>query len=118
VNPVQKRKLKAAFELLTVVCDDVSDTMPVRQVLSFLAVAILSAEGKDGTADLRDVAKEINSPGAVASRDLLVLGKRSRQGTAGHDLVEVKEDYTDLRRRPYRLTAKGSAVVNKLTEAL
>jgi DNA-binding MarR family transcriptional regulator len=112
----QTRKLQAAFELLSVICDEVSDAMPVRQVLAFVSVAIRSTT--DGEADLRDIAKDIKAVSAVASRDLLALGIRARNGEAGHDLVAVKQDFKDLRRRPYVLTKKGQALVNKLLEAV
>lgn len=112
----QTRKLQAAFDLLSILCDDVSDTMPIRQARAFVAVAMRATV--DGEADLRDIAKDIKANSAVASRDLLVLGKRGRVGRPGFDLIAVREDYTDLRRRPYRLTGKGQSVVNKLLEAV
>lgn len=111
----QTRKLQAAFELLTVLCDDVDDAMPVRQALALVSVAIRTLV--DGEADLRDVAKDTKSVSAVASRDLLGLGMRLRNGEAGHDLIAVKQDFKDLRRRPYVLTKKGHALVAKLVEA-
>jgi DNA-binding MarR family transcriptional regulator len=90
--------------------------MPVRQALAFVAVALRASA--DGTADLRDVANDIKANSAVASRDLLVLGKRGRGDRPGLDLITVQEDYSDLRRRPYVLTKKGQAVVDKLLEAV
>ena len=36
----QTRKLQNAFELLQTICEEVSDSMPVRQALAFVAVAI------------------------------------------------------------------------------
>lgn len=112
----QTRKLQAAFELLSVICDEVDDKMPVRQALAFVAVAIRATT--DGEADLRDVAKDIKAVSAVASRDLLAIGMRARNGTEGHDLVAVRQDFKDLRRRPYVLTKKGQTLVNKLLEAV
>lgn len=111
---VQTRKLQAAFDLLEILCDDVSDTMPIRQALAFVAVALRATV--DGEADLRDIAKDIKKESAVASRDLIVLGRRDRQMRPGHGLIAVHEDYKDLRRKPYRLTPKGQAIVNRLLE--
>jgi hypothetical protein len=112
----QTRKLQAAFELLSVICEEIDDAMPVRQALAFLSVAIRTTQ--DGEADLRDIAKDTNAVSAVASRDLLALGIRARNGEEGHDLVAVKQDFKDLRRRPYVLTKKGTAVDNNLTEVV
>lgn len=112
----QTRKLTAAYGLLKVLCEEVSDTMPVRQALAFVSVALRSRNG--GVADVADVAKDTKSGSAIASRDLLVLGKRGRNGAAGHGLIVVKEDYSDLRRRPYVLSSKGEELVTKLLQVV
>lgn len=112
----QNEKLQAAYEVLCVLCECTSDSMPIRQALAFVATARRAAT--DGEADLRDIAKDINAEGAVASRDLIGLGIRSRNGSEGHDLVTVKRDMKDLRRKPYVLTTKGQALVEKLVGVL
>lgn len=126
MSATQTRKLQAAYELLNTICNDVSDTMPVRQALAFVAVAIRAT--RDGYADLREIAEDTGANSAVASRDLLVLGEHGRgAGKPGYDLVAVDMGAIratapggrpDLRRRPYVLTKKGKAVVAKLVESV
>lgn len=115
MNTTQKRKLRALKDALDQLCE-INESMPLRQAMAFLSVAILEAEGKE--ADMRDVGKDINAPSAVVSRDLLGLGKRKRGGKPGFDLIESFEDYTDLRRKPYKLTKGGHKLVDNLTEVL
>jgi len=115
MNATQTRKLRALKDALNLLCD-INESMPVRQAMALLSVALF--EGAGGEADMRDVGKDICAPQAVVSRDLLGLGKRMRGGKPGLDLIESFEDYTDLRRKPYRLTKSGQKALKKLTEAL
>jgi hypothetical protein len=116
VNAQERKKLQAAFEVMEVLCEEVGETLPMRQGLALMSVALRSAQ--NGEADLKDVAKDIAASSAVTSRDLLVLGKRGRNGRAGLNLVAAREDYTDLRRRPYLLTLNGNRVVEKILNVL
>lgn len=109
---MQSHKLGAACDLFKALCDELAGTIPLRQVLAFLAVA--RRVRVDGEADLRDIAKDIGASSAVTSRDLLVLSMRGRNGRDGYDLIAVRQDLKDLRRRPYVLTAKGAALAEKL----
>lgn len=91
--------------------------MPVRQALAFLSVAHHEAVDKHAT--LEDVGHDTDSPSAVVSRDLLGLGVRRRnKDKPGFGLVESFTDYQDLRRKPYRLTRKGKALMKQITEAI
>lgn len=115
MNTAEKRKLRALKAALNSLCD-INESMPVRQAMALLSVALFEADG--GEADMRDVGKDIRSPQAVVSRDLLGLGKRTRGGKPGLDLIESFEDYQDLRRKPYRLTKGGRVALKKLISAL
>lgn len=115
MNASQKKKLRALKDALDELCV-INESMPVRQAMALLSVALHEADG--GEADMRDVGKDIQAPSAVVSRDLLGLGKRTRTGKPGFDLIESFEDYTDLRRKPYRLTAAGKKLIKQITEVL
>ncbi len=112
----ERRKLQILFNVMDVLIDNTSESMPLRQALSLLSVAI--RESQEGSADLRDVGRDTGANSAVVSRDLLGLGKRSRTGKPGLGLISAEEDYTDLRRKPYKLTPHGKTVMRKLLEVL
>lgn len=116
MNASQKRKLKSLFYAMDQLTDHLGETMPLRQALAFVAVAVREAD--EGFAEVRDVANDVGAPSGVASRDLLGLGKRGRTGKPGLDLIVVREDYSDLRRRPYVLTRGGKAAIEAALEAL
>lgn len=88
------------------------EKLPLRQVRVLLLVAEL--EWQHGEADMRAIERQLGLPSAVVSRDLLGLGKRGRTGKGGLALIESREDRADLRRRPYRLTDKGRALISAL----
>ena len=112
----ERKKLEVLFAALDVLIDNTNESMPLRQALSLLSVAI--REQQEGSADLRDVGHDTGANSAVASRDLLGLGKRGRTGKPGLGLIAAEEDYTDLRRKPYKLTPHGHTVMRKLLETL
>lgn len=122
----QARKLQAAFDLLSVICNEVADEMPIRQALALVSVALRSS--RDGYAEVKDVAEDTRSNGAVASRDLLVLSAQGRgTGKPGYDLIAVDMGAigptapgrrADLRRRPYVLNKRGKEVADKIAAAL
>ncbi len=116
MNTHERRKLEKLFTAIDTLIDGTAEGMPLRQSLALLSVAI--RETQEGSADMRDVGKDTGANSAVVSRDLLGLGKRQRSGKPGLGLIAAEEDYTDLRRKPYKLTKKGHAVVHKLLEAL
>lgn len=111
MNASQTRKLRALKEALDLLCE-INESMPVRQAAALLSVAL--REAQHGEADLRDVGHDINAPQAVVSRDLLGLGKLTRSRKPGLGLIQSFEDYTDLRRKPYKLTKKGTEVIQEL----
>jgi len=116
MKTTDKRKLRNFYSAMDSLIDHTSEVMPARQILAFIAVAAIEAD--HGYAEVKDVAEQIGAPSGVTSRDLLGLGKRARSGKAGLDLIAVKEDYTDLRRRPYHLTKKGHVALDAILEAL
>ena len=110
------KSLTTIFKALDALIDQTNESMPLRQALALLSVAIHEEQGE--LADLREVGKDTGAASAVVSRDLLGLGKRGRTGKPGLGLIAVQEDYTDLRRRPYGLTPKGRKAIAKVKEAL
>lgn len=119
MNAEQKRKLWNLKAALDVLCE-VNESMPVRQAAALISVAIRQAEDKYATLD--EVGADTDSPSAVVSRDLLGLGEAARtldksgRRKPGLGLVESFTDYLDRRRKPYRMTRKGHALIKKLTE--
>ena len=115
MNAKEKRQVRGLMAALDKFCD-LNDGMPIRQAMALLSVALQEAE--HGEAELREVGKDTQSPSQVVSRDLLGLGKRTRTGKAGLDLVRSFEDYNDLRRKPYKLTPAGKRFMKTILEAL
>lgn len=90
----------------------VSDTVPIQIVVSFLTVALF--EGRS----LREYAEMTNSPQSTMSRHLLDLGARNRKKEPGYGLIEQTTDVDDLRKNVYRLTPKGRALVQTVSELM
>ena len=111
----EKKKLNSLIEAFGALCE-VNESMPARQALTLLVTAKMEADGLE--VDMQAVGKATRAPSAVVSRDLLGLGKRTRMGKPGLDLVESYEDYNDLRRKPYRMTKKGHTVIQKMLAKL
>lgn len=111
-----RRKLETLYNALVGVANGMGDTMPIRQAIALLSVAI--REQQEGAADLRDVMADTGASSPVASRDLLILSKKGRSKKGGLDLIKTREDYTDLRLRKYVLTPKGNALIDSILEGL
>lgn len=90
----------------------VSDSIPVPIVVSFLTVAIF--EGRS----LREYAEMLNAPQSTMSRHLLDLGIRNRKREPGYGLIEQTTDVDDLRKNVYKLTPKGRALVQTVSDLM
>lgn len=66
---------------------------------------------------VNEIAERVEIGQSTVSGQLLDLGRRGRDLTPGAQLVEVWEDPTDLRRREYRLTEKGEALMDRIADA-
>ncbi|MEZ5836092.1 MAG: MarR family winged helix-turn-helix transcriptional regulator [Geminicoccaceae bacterium] len=64
-----------------------------------------------------EITESLGQKQSTVSGQLLDLGRRGRDFEPGAQLVEVWEDPTDLRRREYRLTEKGEALMDRIADA-
>ena len=87
---------------------EVDGAIPASYLAAFLAVAISPG------CTVTEVAELIGAGRPVTSRILLALGQRSRDGSAGYDLVDSSRANADLRSVNYFLTPKGRALVDRL----
>lgn len=115
MNTKERRQIQSLSSALDVLCE-ARESMPLRQAMAFLSVAM--HESTDKYATLEEVGRDTGAPAAVVSRDLLGLGPRTRLKKPGLGLIESFSDYQDLRRKPYRLTADGKKLLKKLLEEL
>lgn len=96
---------------LLVALEPVRD-LPVNKLMTLLTVA-----QKQGlTVD--DYAKRAGISPTTMSRHLLDLGEVDRKQEAGLGLVEGRVNVTNQRERVYELTAKGRALLTKVTGAI
>jgi|HubBroStandDraft_5_1064220.scaffolds.fasta_scaffold64269_3 DNA-binding MarR family transcriptional regulator len=96
---------------LLVALEPVRD-LPVNKLMTLLTVA-----QKQGlTVD--DYAKRAGISPTTMSRHLLDLGQVDRNQDAGLGLVEGRVNVTNQRERVYELTAKGRALLTKVTGAI
>ena len=112
----ERRVAQNAALTLAVLCNELDASMPLRQALAFLSVALRETPDADGrgTVEMIDVQRDTNAKSAVTSRDLLGLGKRKRSGKGGLGLIKATECDEDLRRKFYKLTPAGHRVIRRL----
>ena len=91
---------------------DLSLTMPVGEVIMFLAVSLNEGASLTELAELTGIRK------STASRYLLDLSDKTRTGAPGHGLVTREQDPKELRRNMYSLSAKGRRVITQLTASI
>jgi DNA-binding MarR family transcriptional regulator len=103
----EELRLRALIRLL----DEFAD-MPTGMASTFLRVAM--NEG----CSLKDVVELSGKPQSTMSRYLLDLGERDRTGKPGHGLVAWRIAPEELRRKEYRLTAKGKALLHRILSDL
>jgi DNA-binding MarR family transcriptional regulator len=84
--------------------------LSLHYVRAFLAVAAMPGLGTSEYARLLELDQ------AVTSRILLEIGKKTRKGDPGRDLVEAENDEVDLRKKHYYLTHKGREVFDRIME--
>jgi DNA-binding MarR family transcriptional regulator len=83
---------------------------------SYLAAFLLVAARPGGSTT--EYAAEMGQAQAVTSRILLEIGKKSRTGNPGHELVDSDAHPDDLRRRRVFLTPKGRRLLRKVVDAV
>ena len=101
-------RLSEALDLFKDICS----TMPLSQLQAFLLVA--NDQGKS----LGELSAITGMKQSTLSRYLLDWSDKTRKGTQGYGLVAREAVPEELRRNCYSLTAKGYALLNKLSAAL
>ena len=102
------RRISRVFAILEAF-REVAPTLPASYAQAFLAVAMKPGQPSGA------YAKAIGMIQPVASRILLEIGKKTRTGGPGLELVESVEDLQDLRIKRYYLTAKGRKLIKDIT---
>ena len=105
-----RRSIRSIVEVLNGF-RDLSHTMPVGQVVMFLLVALNEGADQTQLAELMDIRK------STASRYLLDLSDKTRDGGRGYELITRDPDPTELRRNVYSLSPKGRALLAKLNNS-
>jgi len=108
--------LRALERVMDVLCTEMDKSAPLHQGLVFLAAARANVEGELATT--KDLQERTKLSSAAISRIIGALQEVKFTGKRGLELLRVKMDYSDRRRRPLMLTEKGEGVVKKLLEAL
>lgn len=88
------------------------DRMPLRCVQAFLAVAMYPGES------VSDYARRCQLNVNTMSRNLLDIGPRNRDDEPGLGLVEARDNPENRRERVYKLTPAGSALLDKVFQAI
>lgn len=83
--------------------------VPIQRAVIFLLIAAAGEEG----AESKDLKEAAGLAASSVSRNVAALGEWPR-GKKGLGLVKTRTDYTDRRRKPVVLTAKGQRVLNEL----
>lgn len=86
----------------------IEPTMPTQLVYTFLMVA--THEGITAT----EIMQKSGFKLSTLSRHLLDLGRRNRMKQPGYELVEPRQDDTDIRRKLLYLTPKGRLIFQQL----
>lgn len=85
--------------------------MPLPQVYCLF---LLAQAGEDGMS-LTELSRKADIAMATASRYIGNLGKINRFKEEGFNLVEAYEDPMERRKKIIRLSAKGRALINRVT---
>jgi len=104
-------KLRAALEVIEAF-RAVDTAMPSGYMAAFLQVAINPGQS------VSTYAPELGMVTPVASRVLLEIGKKTRTGGVGMELVDSQQSAQDLRFVQYFVTTKGRALVAKIIRAI
>jgi DNA-binding MarR family transcriptional regulator len=111
LDAAEKKKLGAMLQGLTPFIT-IRHTLPMQYVVAFLLVALEEGKG------VVEYSKQAGVSQSVMSRHLLDLGDKDRLGGPGYGLVTMKQDPTNLRRRPVVLTDKGRAIAGAIIRAM
>jgi hypothetical protein len=87
--------------------------MQVSTILTLLEIAL--AEDKDEEISVQDLEKRIGLLSGTSSRNVYYWGEGHKDMRGGHEMVDVRIDPIDRRKRSLRLTHKGRAFINQLT---
>lgn len=105
-------RMTAALSLFK---DAISDpAVSLNELQAFLVIASAGEEG----IPLADIEKRANMSQVAVSRNVAALSKFDRWKKPGPNLVELKLDPADYRRKTAHLTAKGARLAAHITEAL
>jgi len=104
----QLARLSNALDLFKNICS----TMPLSQLQAFLLVA------NDPGKSLGELSAIAGIKQSTLSRYLLDWSDKTRTGAPGYRLIAREVDPEELRRNSYSLTAKGYALLNKVSAAL
>jgi DNA-binding MarR family transcriptional regulator len=108
LDPATAPKLRALIQICDVFQEAAGPTVPLALVEAFLLVCLY--EG----ASLKDLCRLSGQAQSTLSRHLLDLADRNRKGEPGLKLVAWRHPPEELRRKEYRLTAKGRALRDRL----
>ena len=101
-------KLRALLQITDIFQQAAGPTVPLALVEAFLLVCLY--EG----ASLKDLCKLSGQAQSTLSRHLLDLADRNRKGEPGLKLIAWCHPPEELRRKEYRLTAKGRALRDRI----
>ncbi len=110
------RAIRALERVMEILCDEMDRSAPLHQGLVFISAARAEIEGELATT--KDLQERTKLSSAALSRILGSLQEVKFTGKPGLELLRLKPDYSDRRRRPLTLTEKGSAVIKRLMGAL
>jgi DNA-binding MarR family transcriptional regulator len=91
---------------------EIRPTMPLQYVMAFVLVAIEEGLG------VGEYAKRAGVSMSVMSRHLLDIGDRNRHMEEGFGLVTARQNPLELRKNEIFLTAKGRALMHRITRQL
>lgn len=111
IGTQEVRVLSRVFDIFSAF-REVAPSIPASYAQAFLAVAMNPGQ-PTGT-----YAKSIGMMQPVVSRTLLEIGKKSRTGGMGLDLVFSVDDAQDLRVKRYQLTEKGNKLIQSLLKVM
>lgn len=96
---------------------DLDPGCSLQAALSFIRAA--REEAREGPADSGEIARDLGISSAQMSRVYGVLSKWRRAASGGgYDVVDLKIDPTDRRRRRVYLTPKGKQLASRVARAV
>lgn len=111
--PLDAATLTNLTELVDLLCDQMEREAPLHNVQVLLHICAAAAKGD--TVEVRELQKETGLSSSALSRALGALSEWSYKGRPGLELVTVRPDYNDRRRKPMTLSEKGKALAVRMT---